>query len=92
MDHNEIAFFQLSNIIKTRATRGLDTENLLALLIYIYALGGPDIKFPSQQEEQLKSALIEAIYEDIKKCNETEFSCGPSIYYQTLLLLGKKAF
>lgn len=64
-------------------------ENLLVLLVYLYAMAGPDIKFSEQQEIGLKDALISAIYEDIKKCNETEVNYELSAYYQTLLLLGK---
>ncbi|XP_058791912.1 sec1 family domain-containing protein 2-like [Phymastichus coffea] len=79
---------QLSNIVKTRATRGLEMENLLVLLVYLYAMAGPDIKFSDQQEEGLKEALISAIYDDIIKCNETELNYEISAYYQTLLLLG----
>lgn len=66
-------------------------ENLLVLLIYLYAMAGPSIKFSEQQEETLKEALSGAIYEDIKKCNETEMN-ELSAYYQTLLLLGKQCY
>ncbi|OXU28463.1 hypothetical protein TSAR_011460 [Trichomalopsis sarcophagae] len=79
---------QLSNIVKTRASRGLEMENLLVLLIYLYAMAGPDIKFSEQQENGLKEALSSAIYEDIKKCNESDLTSEISAYYQTLLLLG----
>ncbi|XP_046740275.1 sec1 family domain-containing protein 2-like [Diprion similis] len=61
---------QLSNIIKTRATRGLSIENLLGLLVYIYALAGTEIRFIEQQEKQLEEALAEAIYEDGKHDDE----------------------
>lgn len=64
-------------------------ENLLALLIYLYAMAGPDIKFSEHQENGLKEALSGAIYEDIKKINETDLTNELSAYYQTLLLLGK---
>ncbi|XP_014213803.1 sec1 family domain-containing protein 2-like [Copidosoma floridanum] len=79
---------QLSNIVKTRASRGLEMENLLVLLIHLYAMAGPDIKFSEQQEKALKEALACAIYEDIKKCNESDLDVELSAYYQTLLLLG----
>ncbi|XP_012287131.1 sec1 family domain-containing protein 2 isoform X2 [Orussus abietinus] len=79
---------QLSNIIKNRCTRGLDMENLLILLIHIFSLAGTEINFSAQQEEHLNEALKDAIYEDIKKCNETTPGHEMSIYYQTLLLLG----
>lgn len=72
-----------------RAARGLDMENLFVLLIYIYSLAGTEIHFTQQQEEQLKSALNQAIYEDIQKCNETTTLHEVSVYQQTLLLLGK---
>lgn len=58
---------QLSNIIKTRATRGLTIENLLGLLIHVYALAGTEIHLPEQQEKQLEDALTEAIYNDAKE-------------------------
>lgn len=80
----------MSSIVKTRATRGLDMENLLALVIYLYAIAGPDIKFSNQQEKTLKEALATAICEDIKKCNESDLNTELSAYYQTLLLLGKR--
>ncbi|XP_048505217.1 sec1 family domain-containing protein 2-like isoform X2 [Athalia rosae] len=57
---------QLSGIIKTRSTRGLSVENLLGLLVYIYALAGTEIRLPEQQEIQLKNELSEAIYDDAK--------------------------
>jgi hypothetical protein len=65
-------------------------ENLLVLLIYLYAMAGPDIKFSDIQENELKEALNNAIYEDIKICNNTETANELSAYYQTLLLLGKQ--
>ncbi|XP_011498041.1 PREDICTED: sec1 family domain-containing protein 2-like [Ceratosolen solmsi marchali] len=78
---------QFSNIIKTRITRGLDMENLLVLLIYLYALAGPDIKFSDIHENELKTALNTAIYEDIKNSSNVESTNELSAYYQTLLLL-----
>lgn len=67
-------------------------DNLLVLLIYLYAVAGPDIKFSESQETELKKALSSAIFEDIKKCNDTELAGELSAYYQTLLLLGKLLF
>lgn len=63
-------------------------ENLLVLLIYIYALAGTEIRFSLTQEESLKNALSAAIYDDIKKCNESAETHEVSVYQQTLLLLG----
>lgn len=63
-------------------------ENLLVLLIYVYSLAGTEISFPIQQEEQLRKALAEAIFEDIKKCNEMPATEEISVYHQTLILLG----
>ncbi|KAJ8682740.1 hypothetical protein QAD02_018532 [Eretmocerus hayati] len=79
---------QLSNIVKTRASRGLEMENLLVLLIYLYALAGPDLKFSKQQEEGLKESLSGAICEDIKAFDDSDSNHELSAYYQTLLLLG----
>ncbi|XP_043681338.1 sec1 family domain-containing protein 2-like isoform X1 [Vespula pensylvanica] len=78
---------QLSNIIKTRHDRKLDTENLLALLIYVYALAGTEIHFSPAQEQLLEESLSMAVYEDIKVFNEsTDITNG--VYQQILLLLG----
>ena len=63
-------------------------ENLLVLLIYVYSLAGTEINFPAQQEEQLNTSLAEAIFEDIKKCNEIVAIEEISVYHQTLILLG----
>ncbi|XP_047367224.1 sec1 family domain-containing protein 2-like isoform X1 [Vespa velutina] len=78
---------QLSNIIRTRHDRKLDTENLLALLIYVYALAGTEIHFSPAQEELLEESLSMAFYEDMKVFNEsTDITNG--VYQQILLLLG----
>ncbi|XP_067212909.1 sec1 family domain-containing protein 2-like isoform X2 [Linepithema humile] len=79
---------QFSNIIKTRETRGLDTDNILALLVHIYAFVGTEIQFSSQQEEQLKETIADAIFEDITKLNENRMDSKISVYQQTLLLFG----
>ncbi|XP_015108563.1 sec1 family domain-containing protein 2 [Diachasma alloeum] len=79
---------QISNIIKNRTSRGLDMENLLVLLIHIYAMAGTEIHFPPQQEDQLRAALTEAIFEDIQRCNDAVITHEVSVYQQTLLLLG----
>lgn len=62
-------------------------DNLLVLLIHVYSMVGNDINFPPQQEEQLRNSLAEAIFQDIKKCNEIESSEDLSVYHQTLILL-----
>ncbi|XP_035735392.1 sec1 family domain-containing protein 2-like isoform X2 [Vespa mandarinia] len=78
---------QLSNIIRTRHDRKLDTENLLALLIYVYALAGTEIHFSPAQEQLLEESLSMAFYEDMKVFNEsTDITNG--VYQQILLLLG----
>ncbi|XP_034944941.1 sec1 family domain-containing protein 2-like [Chelonus insularis] len=79
---------QISSIIKTRSTKGLDMENLFVLLIHIYSLSGTEIHFTENQENQLRSSLKNAIFEDIKKCNEIVTTHEVSVYQQTLLLLG----
>ncbi|CAL1674686.1 unnamed protein product [Lasius platythorax] len=79
---------QFSNIIRTREKRGLDTDNILALLMHIYALAGTEIQFSPQQEQQLKEAIADAVFEDIAKLNENPVSNKMSVYQQTLLLFG----
>ncbi|XP_070150555.1 sec1 family domain-containing protein 2 [Polyergus mexicanus] len=79
---------QFSNIIRTREKRGLDTDNILALLVHIYALAGKEIKFSPQQEKQLKEAITDAVFEDIAKLNKNPGNNKMSVYQQTLLLFG----
>ncbi|KAK0098398.1 hypothetical protein PV326_008830 [Microctonus aethiopoides] len=79
---------QISNIIKMRHSRGIDMENLFVLLIHIYSLAGTEIHFSPQQEDQLKCALTDAIFEDIQEFNENVPTHEVSVYQQTLLLLG----
>jgi len=81
-------YFQLSNIIKTREKRGLDTDNILALLVHIYALAGTEIQFSPQQEQQLKEAITDAVFEDITKLKENTMKSKMSVYQQTLSLFG----
>lgn len=78
----------MSNIIKTREKRGLDTDNILALLVHIYALAGTEIQFSPQQEQQLKESIADAVFEDIIKLNENTMNKKMSVYQQTLLLFG----
>lgn len=63
-------------------------ENLLVLLIHIYAMTATEIHFSPQQENQLKIALADAVCEDIQRCNEAVITHEVSVYQQTLLLLG----
>ncbi|XP_011167394.2 sec1 family domain-containing protein 2 isoform X1 [Solenopsis invicta] len=79
---------QLSNIIKTREKRGLDTDNILTLLVHIYALTGTEIQFSIQQEQQLEKAITDAVFEDITKLKENTINSEMSVYQQTLLLFG----
>ncbi|XP_076161243.1 sec1 family domain-containing protein 2 isoform X2 [Ptiloglossa arizonensis] len=79
---------QLSNIIQTRIKRGLDTENLLALLIHVYALAGTQIRFSNQQERQLEESIADAIFEDLQIFKENPSTSTTSTYQRTLLLLG----
>jgi hypothetical protein len=60
----------------------------LALLVHIYALAGTEIQFSSQQEQQLKETIADAIFEDTTKLNENTINSKMSVYQQTLLLLG----
>lgn len=66
----------------------MDTDNILALLVHIYAFAGTEVQFSSQQEEQLKEAIADAIFEDIAKLNESATDSKISVYQQTLLLFG----
>ncbi|KAG6798182.1 sec1 family domain-containing protein 2 isoform X1 [Apis mellifera caucasica] len=79
---------QLSNIICTRIHRGLDIDNLLALLIYIYALAGTQIQFSAQQEHQLEKSIANAIFEDLQILKKNPLINTKSAYQRTLLLLG----
>ncbi|XP_053988357.1 sec1 family domain-containing protein 2-like isoform X1 [Hylaeus volcanicus] len=79
---------QLSDVIQTRIDRGLDTENLLALLIHVYALAGTQIRFSTQQERQLEESIADAIFEDLKIFKENPSANTTSTYQRTLLLLG----
>lgn len=79
---------QLSNIIRTRKSRSLDMENLLALLIHIYSLAGIEIRFGPQQERCLEDAIADAILEDMQQLTENASTEQSSVYQETLLLLG----
>ncbi|XP_076627268.1 sec1 family domain-containing protein 2 [Colletes latitarsis] len=79
---------QLSNVIRTRIDRGLDTENLLALLIHVYALAGTQIRFSAQQERQLEESIADAVFEDLQIFKENPSTNTTSTYQRTLLLLG----
>lgn len=65
-------------------------EDLLVLLIYIYSISGTEIHFSNQQEQLLITSIENAIFEDIKKCNDSVLTHEVSVYQQTLLLLGVK--
>ena len=56
--------------------------------MHIYALAGTEIQFSLQQEQQLKEAITDAIFEDITKLKEN-MNSKMSVYQQTLLLFGK---
>lgn len=86
-DHTSFyEYFQLSNIIKTRGKHGLHTDNILAFLVHIYALAGTEIQFSLQQEQQLKEAIADAVFEDITKLKGN--TTKTSMYQQSLSLLG----
>ncbi|XP_050684636.1 sec1 family domain-containing protein 2-like [Leptidea sinapis] len=57
---------QLSHLIKSRKDRGLQLENLLALLVHVYSLTGAEVVFNKQHEDQLQETLSVAIFEDHK--------------------------
>ncbi|XP_015435849.1 PREDICTED: sec1 family domain-containing protein 2-like isoform X2 [Dufourea novaeangliae] len=78
---------QLSNIIRTRIHRGLDIENLFALLIHVYALAGTQIQFSSQQEQQLEESIADAIFEDYEVLKRSPSTNTISTYRRTLQLL-----
>ncbi|XP_068969221.1 sec1 family domain-containing protein 2-like isoform X1 [Bombus flavifrons] len=79
---------QLSNIIRTRIHRGLDVENLLALLIHVYSLAGTQIRFSTQQERRLEESIADAIFEDFQILKESPLMNTKSTYQRNLLLLG----
>lgn len=79
---------QLSNIIRTRVQRGLDIENLLALLIHVYALAGTQIRFSTQQERRLEESIATAIFEDLEMLKKNSSTNTKSAYQRNLLLLG----
>ncbi|KOC65885.1 Sec1 family domain-containing protein 2 [Habropoda laboriosa] len=79
---------QLSNIIRTRIHKGLDIENLLALLTHVYALAGTQIRFSTQQEHQLEESIADAIFEDFQILKRNPLTSTKSAYQRTLLLLG----
>lgn len=79
-------YFQLSSIIKNREKHGLHTDSILAFLVHIYALAGTEIQFSLQQEQQLKEAITDAIFEDVTKLKENTMKT--SVYQQSLSLLG----
>lgn len=56
--------------------------------MHIYALAGTEIQFSSQQEQQLKEAIADALFEDVTKLNENPVNNKMSVYQQTLLLFG----
>jgi len=56
--------------------------------MHIYALAGTEIQFFSQQEQQLKEAIADALFEDVTKLNENPVNNKMSVYQQTLLLFG----
>nr|XP_033321939.1 sec1 family domain-containing protein 2-like isoform X1 [Megalopta genalis] len=79
---------QLSNVIRTRLHRGLNIENLLALLIHVYALTGTQIRFPTQQEQQLEQSIADAIFEDFEIFEKNPSTNKISASQRSLLLLG----
>jgi len=56
--------------------------------VHIYALAGTEIQFSSQQEQQLKEAITDAVFEDITKLKENTMKSKMSVYQQTLSLFG----
>ncbi|KOX67720.1 Sec1 family domain-containing protein 2 [Melipona quadrifasciata] len=74
---------QLSNIIRTRVHRGLDIENLLALLIHVYALAGTQIRFSTQQERRLEESIATAIFEDLEMLKKNSSTNTKSAYQRT---------
>ncbi|XP_078044583.1 sec1 family domain-containing protein 2 isoform X2 [Augochlora pura] len=79
---------QLSNVIRTRLLRGLTIENLLALLIHVYALTGTQIRFSMQQEQQLEESIADAIFEDFEIFVKNPSTNKLSASQRSLLLSG----
>lgn len=57
---------QMSTLIKSRKERNLPLDNLLALIIHIYSLGGTEVSFSKTHEQDLIEALSVAMFEDHK--------------------------
>lgn len=61
-------------------------ENLLPLLINVYALAGTQIQFSGQQEGRLEESIAEAVFEDIKILQKNSSTVKtPSIYQRALM-------
>lgn len=56
----------MSTLIKSRKERNLPLDNLLALIIHIYSLGGTEVTFSKTHEQDLIEALSVAMFEDHK--------------------------
>lgn len=74
--------------MRTRIHRGLDVENLLALLVHIYALAGTEIRFSAQQEHRLQESIADAIFQDLEILKENPSADTASTYRRSLPLLG----
>ena len=61
---------------------------MLALLIYVYALAGTQIRFSTQQERRLEESIAAAIFEDLEMLKKNSLTNTKSVYQRNLLLLG----
>ncbi|KAK7072848.1 Sec1 domain-containing protein 2 [Halocaridina rubra] len=56
-------FTQIFQLLKTRKTRGVMIDDILALMVYVVSLGGPEV-FTEKDEYQLTNLLSHAIVEE----------------------------
>lgn len=66
--------------MRTRHERGLHISNLFSLLVYLYSLGGNEIKFNSDEEEELKITLTKALVEDVDTLDENLKELGKCMF------------
>uniref|UniRef100_A0A2H1V2I0 SFRICE_015326 n=1 Tax=Spodoptera frugiperda TaxID=7108 RepID=A0A2H1V2I0_SPOFR len=55
---------QICHLIKNRKEKDIPLENLLALLMHIYAVRDIEVQFPADHEQQLVKTLSVALFED----------------------------
>ena len=63
---------QILLLIKTRAESGLTLDDILVLLVHLYALAGEDREsiFPAELEDRLKGVFAETIIDAFDELSE----------------------